>query len=285
MKQIYKEQLFQSRYIVSDIENSTENAFEVVFSFAALFNIRITTGEKLAQIEMIRFVSEQLGVDVPDSFYRNFPASVKSLSSDEMLFVQLYRYSKTHGLNLFEEGNSFFESFLDKTAFREKSAIQDYAIISEREAKIKIDNIVADLIQSPTALTDKQYDLVLEYVRDYDVDVSTCGSKDTAIRLLADSRNMKLISFLSMPDVIPLVEEINYRSYGADDIKRMNLRNPDKKFISEVLDKLLENNRCGIEKYCDKMLSWTSLLRQLGYRASDDLMYALVACCNCNEKC
>ena len=96
---------------------------------------------------------------------------------------------------------------------------------------------------------------------------------------------MNLIHFLSMQDLIPLVEEINYRSYGVDDIKRLNLRNPDKKFISEVLDKLLENSRCGIEKYCDKMIAWTSLLRQLGYRATDDLMYALVACCNCNEKC
>ncbi|MBQ1410052.1 MAG: hypothetical protein IIY94_02070 [Oscillospiraceae bacterium] len=285
MKQIYKEQLFQEKYIVSDIDQSTENAFEVVFSFAALFNIRITSGEKLAQIDMIRFVSEQLGVDVPESYYRGFPASVKSLSSDEMLFVQLYRYSKTHGLNLFEEGNSFFESFLDKTAFREQNKIQDYAIISERDARVKIDNVVADLLQSPTPLTDKQYDLVLEYVRDFDCDVSTCGCKDTAIRLLADSRNMNLIHFLSMQDLIPLVEEINYRSYGVDDIKRLNLRNPDKKFISEVLDKLLENSRCGIEKYCDKMIAWTSLLRQLGYRATDDLMYALVACCNCNEKC
>ena len=53
-------------------------------------------------------------------------------------------------------------------------------------------------------------------MRDYDVDVSTCGSKDTAIRLLADSRNMKLISFLSMPDVIPLVEEFFIYSKDTD---------------------------------------------------------------------
>ncbi|MBO4419563.1 MAG: hypothetical protein J5789_07055 [Oscillospiraceae bacterium] len=285
MKQIYKELLFEKNYLVSDGEGSTDNCFEVIFTFAALYNIRIVSGEKLAQKDMIPFIAEQLGIKVPETFYRGFPASVKTLSSDEMLFDQLYHYTKTYGLNLFEEtGHALLESFLDKTAFRDKIKIKEFTIISEKEAKTKIADVYGELLQSSRTLGDKQYNLVLEYLKDYDVEIKTCGSKSTAIRLLADSRNLNLTQFINMQDVIKLVEEINYRLYGSDDIKKLNMRNPDKKFITDVIDKLIEGSKCDIESYCERRAIWIDLLRQLSYRGTDDLLARFVACWDCQRR-
>jgi hypothetical protein len=288
MKQIYKELLFEKNYLVADVEPSRDDSFEVIFAFAALFNIRIVAGEKLAQLDMIAFAADQLGVKLPDSFFRGFPASVKTLSSDEMLFDQLYHYTKTYGLNLFEEtGHALLESFLDKTAFREKKQIREFTIISEKDAKAKIAEVYGDLLLSSKTLGDKQYNLVLEYLRDYDCEITTCGSKSTAIRLLSDSRNLKLTQFITMQDVIKLVEEINYRGYGNDDIKKLNLRTPDKKFICDVIDKLIEGSRCDIETYCERKAVWTNLLQQLRYQqtGNDDLLARFVACWDCPRKC
>ncbi len=285
MKQIYKELLFEKKIVVAEGEQGGDTSFEALFSFAALFNIRIVEGEQLASLDMIRFVAEQLGVNVPDTFYRGWPASVKTLSSDEMLFDQLYHYTKTYGLNLFEEtGHALLESFLDKCAFRDNAKIKEYRILPEREAKTKIADAYGDLLMSSTALGDKQYNLVLEYLRDFDCEISSCGSKSTAIRLLADSRNLKLTQFISMQDVVKLVEEINYRNYGSDDIKRLNFRNPDKKFICDVIDRLIEGSRCDIESYCERKATWASLLAQLRYQTNDDMFARFVACWDCPRK-
>lgn len=285
MKQIYKELLFEKNILVAEGEPNGDTSFEALFSFAALFNIRIVEGEKLANLDMIRFVADQLHVNVPDTFYRGWPASVKTLSSDEMLFDQLYHYTKTYGLNLFEEtGHALLESFLDKCAFRDNAKIKEFSVISEKEARTKIGDAYGDLLNSSRTLGDKQYNLVLEYLRDFDCEITSCGSKSTAIRLLADSRNLKLTKFISMQDVVKLVEEINYRNYGSDDIKRLNFRTPDKKFICDVIDTMIENSRCDIESYCERKAVWTSLLAQLRYQTNDDMLSRFVACWDCPRK-
>lgn len=285
MKQVYKELLFEKKILVSEGEQNSDTAFEALFSFAALFNIRIVEGEKLADLDMIRFVADQLGVNVPDSFYRGWPASVKTLSSDEMLFDQLYHYTKTYGLNLFEEtGHALMESFLDKCAFRDNAKIKEYTILPEREARAKIGDSYGDLLMNTGTLSDKQYNLLLEYLKDYNCEITSCGSKSTAVRLLADSRNLKLTQFLSMQDVVKLVEEINYRNYGNDDIKKLNFRTQDKKFVCDVIDKMIESSRCDIESYCERKSVWTSLLAQLRYQSNDDMFARFVACWDCPRK-
>ncbi len=279
MKQIYKEQLFEKGYLVSECEPDIENTFEVLFSLAALFNIRIVSGEKLAQKEMISFVSEQLGIRVPEPFYRGFPQSVRGLSSHELLFDQVYHYAQTYGFGLFEgAGHSLFETFLERTAFREKAKVRDYYIITEEEAREKIADITGNLLLSSRPLNDEQYALVLEYLKDFDCDIANCASKNTAIRLLADSRNLKLLPFISMSDVIKLVDEINYRSYGNENIKKLNLRNKDRKFITEVIDRLFDARRCDIETCSEKKAVWSGLLHHIHYQPRDELAERFAAC-------
>ena len=279
MKEIYKEHLFEKNYIVSEREPDTEQWFEVLFSLVALFNIRIMSGEKFAQKEMISFVSKQLGISVPEPFYRGFPETVKTLSPDELLFDQAYHYAKTYGLGLFDEaGHSVFEMFLERTAFREETETKEFHIIPEEEAEEKIADTVRDLLLSSRPLNDKQYALVLAYLEDYDGEIENCASKNTAIRLLADSRNMRFVPFLSMSDVIKLVDEINYRSYGNENIRKLNLRNRDRKFITAVINRLFEERACDMETCCEKKAVWCGLLHHIHYQPHDELSKRFTDC-------
>lgn len=279
MKQIYQELLFEQNCLVAESNANSENALEVLFSFASLYNIRIVHGEKLAQREMIPFISKQLGINVPEPFYKGFPDSVKKLSMDELLFDQFFHYTKTYGLNLFEEaGHSLFETFLERVAFREATKVKDYCIITEEEANAKIADIVGNLLLSSRPLNDVQYALVLEYLKDSDYDIAYCSSKNTIIRLLVDSRNLKLVRLISMSDVIKLVDEINYRCYGNENIKKLNLRNRDRKFVSAVIDNLFDMHKCDIETCCEKKAIWCGLLHHIHYQPRNESAKRFVDC-------
>ncbi len=279
MKQIYKKQLFRKNCLVSDAKTDADTSFEVIFSLTALFNIRIVSGEKMAQKKMIPFVSEQLGINVPEPFYRGFPDTVRELSADELLFDQLVHYIKTYGLNLFEEtGHSLFESCIERTAFDEKTTMRDFSIISEEEAVTRISEIVGNLLLGSRPLSDEQYSLVLEFLTDYDCDIEDCASKNTAIRLLLDSRKMELVRFIMMSDVIRLVDEMNYRIYENENIKKLNLKNQDRKFITQVIDRLFDERKCDIETCCEKKAIWNGLLHHIHYKPHDELSSGFVDC-------
>lgn len=279
MREIYKEQLFEKQYLVSEGETNPENVLEVLFSFASLFHIRIVSGANFAQKEMIPFISKQLGANVPKAFYRGFPETVKTLSSDALLFDQMFHYAKTYGLGLFEEaGSSLLEPFFERTAFKEKAKVREYRILTEEEARGMLADIVSNLLLSSRPLNDKQYALILEYLKDFDCNITACASKNTAILLMADSRSMKFLPFLAMSDVIKLVDEINYRSYGSENIKKLNLRNQDRKFITAVIDQLFDARKCDMEVCSEKKAVWSGLLHHIHYQPHDELSSRFVAC-------
>ncbi|MGX8715583.1 MAG: hypothetical protein ACSW8A_07500, partial [Lachnospiraceae bacterium] len=108
--------------------------FDILFSLAHLFNIRIVRGRKLVQRQMIRLAQVRLGIGVPEPFYRGFPASVRRLSKDQLIFDQLVHYAVTYGLGDFSAaGHSIFEEEFERTAFREDIDISDYEVITEEE--------------------------------------------------------------------------------------------------------------------------------------------------------
>ncbi len=285
MKTLYLDHLFEKHMLVATRDHARIHPSEVIFSLAALFNIRITDGGKLAQEEMIPYVSEKLGVHVPEPFYRGFPESVRTLSTEQLLVDQLLHYALTYGLGIFEgdAGHSLFESVLERTAFREQAEIRDFSIITEEKAEEKIAESVSDLLNSTRPLSDVQYALVLEYLRDHPGEVDHCASKQTAVRLLSDSRNMRLAKFLSLSDVIRLVEEIHYRSYGNEQIRDLNLRNQDRKFITKVINQLIDAHRCDLETCFEKKAVWCGLLHHLHYTPHSELSAHFVECMRGNE--
>lgn len=279
MKRIYQESLFEKNILVSVRKHAPDHPVEVIAALAALFGIRVTGGSLLAQKSMIPFVSAQLGIHVPEPFYKGFPNSVRDISEGMLLADQLLHYFQTYGMGLFDEpGHSLFEPVIEKAAFREETAIRDFTIVTEDEAEERIEAIAGDLLMSTRPLSERQYALVREYMKDSGGAIEKCASKNTAVRLLADTRNLSLTRFLNLSDVIRLVDEINYRSYRNPDIRKLNLRNQDRKFITRVIDRLMETDRFDLEECCEKKALWCGLLHHLHYQPHGERAERFTAC-------
>ena len=276
MKRLYKDYLFQKHILVSEASDE-KNAFEVVFSLANLFGIRIVSGEKLAETAMISYVSEQLGERVPEPFYRGFPESVRALTEEQLLFDQMLHYFRTYWMGDFSEaGHSIFEEQFERTAFKENIRIKEFSILSEADADKKLEQIVSDLLAGTRPLSELQYNLICNYIVDYNYLPSKIASKNTAVRLLLDLRNINIAQHLKLSDVIKIVDELNYRSYGNTNVKKLNLKNQDRIFISSIIDLLAEPGKCDIENCCEKKQVWNGLLHHIHYRAKTEQAKAFV---------
>ena len=271
MKEIFRSYLFDKHYLVSEGGAPAGNAFEVMFSLAHLFGIRITAGRDLLDRKMITFAGQQLGIDVPKPFYRGFPESVRALSSDELLFDQLAHYTVTYGFGHFDQaGHSLFEADFERAAFKEDAQIRDFAVITEAEAVSRLEQITADLLNSSRPLNAQQYALVLDGLKTYGFKIRAVASRQTAVRLLLDTRDLHFADFLTLPDVIRLVDELNWRAYRSEDIRKLNLKNKDRKFISSLLDTLLAREHIDIVSCYEKKALWNGLLHHLHYQAKTD---------------
>ncbi|MCR4690630.1 MAG: hypothetical protein K5739_04745, partial [Lachnospiraceae bacterium] len=277
MKTLFKNYLFEKHLLVSEGNTSEENIFQVLFALANFFNIRICSGEKLVQKDMIEFVSGQLGENVPAPFYKGFPDSVRTLTSEQQLFDQLLHYVTTYGFGNFSEaGHSLFEENFERIAFRENADIKDFSIITEEEAVERLAEMVGNLLAGTRPLSDEQYGMVKEFICEYDYEVGNIASKNTCIRLLIDTGDMSLAGFLQMSDVIKLVDELNFSVYGNKDIKKLNLKNQDRKFITAVINRLFRNGALDIRTCYEKKSAWSGLLHHIHYNAKTEEAKAFV---------
>ena len=278
MKNIYNNYLFQKHILVSEGSISSEDVFPTLFSMASLFNVKIISGEKLAQPSMIRTLAANIGQNVPEPFYRGFPQSVRELSSNQRLFDQFVHYVKTYGFNMFDEaGHSVLEKSLTRLAFKENTELKEFTIVSEIEAVNILGEIVEDLLKSTRPINDDQYALVLTFIHDFDYKITNCASKNTAIKLLLDTRNIEYAAFINMSDVIRLVDELNYKEYNNDNVKKLNLRNQDRKFITAVINELFSSDKCDLKTCFEKKSIWVGLLHHIHYKPFDDVSSQFVS--------
>ena len=269
MKNIYKNYLFEKHILVSEGDaGKTENQFETLFALANLFNIRIVSGEKLVREDMIKYASERLGENVPEPFYRGFPASVRELSPDQLFFDQMVHYTITYGFGDFSEaGHSLFEKNFERLAFKEGAEIKDFSVVTEDEAVSKLSEMVDNLLTGTRPLSDEQYELVKSFITEYNYTVSDIASKNTAVKLLMDIRDVRLAQYLSLSDVIRFVDELNYAEYNNKNIYKLNLKNKDRKFITTMIDSFFESGRCDIRTCFEKKKAWNGLLHHIHYQA------------------
>ena len=280
MKKIYKDYLFEKNYLVSEESTNTDkNQFETLFALANLFNIRIVRGEKLVCSDMIKYVEERLGKNVPEPFYRGFPQSVRELSADKLLFDQLVNYFITYGLGDFSGGrHSIFEENFERTAFKEDAAIKEFSVICTEEAVSILNEMAAHLLAGTRPLSDEQFELVKSFIADYNINISYIGSKNTCIKLLRETRDMRYADFISLSDVIKLVDELNYCEYKNENIYKLNFKNRDRKFITSVIDRQFEAGRLDIRTCFEKKKTWNGLLHHIHYKAKNsDGQYFLEA--------
>lgn len=272
MKDVYKKYLFAKHIFVSEKSAGEEkNQLAVLFSLANLFNIKIVKGRKLVREEMIRFASECLGENVPEPFYKGFPQSVLKLTKEKLLLDQLIHYVTTYGFGNFSEaGHSLFEEIFERAAFNENSDIREFSVVTEEEAAEILGEMVNNLLAGTRPLSEEQYTLVREAISDYDISVRNVASKNTCVKLMIDMRDLRFTDFLVMSDVIKLVDEMNYGLYGNTDIKKLNLRNQDRRFITAVIDKLFTEGKCDIRNCFEKKRIWNGLLHHIHYKAKSE---------------
>ena len=70
-----------------------------------------------------------------------------------------------------------------------------------------------------------------------------------------------------LSDVIRLVDEINYREYANTNLKKLNLKNQTRKFITQVINRMFETGRVDIRSCFEKKKLWNGLLHHIHYKA------------------
>lgn len=271
MHEIYKDYLFEKHILVSNGNLEDKNAFEVLFALAHFFGVKIIKGGKLANYEMIGDLSKRFGENVPEPFYKGFPGSVRELTTEELLFDQLLHYSVTYGLGDFEEpGHSVFEKDFERIAFREATEVKEFVVQTEEEAEETVQTIVNDLLAGSRPLSERQYALALAYILDHDEVVPDIVSKNTLVRLLIDTKRLSLADKMNLSDVMKVVDELNYRNYNNSNPKKLNLKNQDRKFLTEILDRMFQGDRCDIRTCYEKKQLWNGFLHHLHYQPENE---------------
>lgn len=268
MKEIYKDYLFEKHILVCEQPQEEEAVFETLFALAHFYGIKITRGEKLVRRAMIDELSERFGRNIPEPFYKGFPQSVRTLSTEELLFDQLLHYFYTYGCGEFDEaGHSIFEKDFERAAFRENVKVQEFTIQTEDEAKDTIQTIVENLLAGSRPLSERQYALVLAFVLEHDVCIpKNVVSKNTLVRLLIDTRKLSLADALNLSDLMKVVDELNYQKYNNCNPKKLNLKNQDRKFLTAVFDRMFQSGKCDIRTCYEKKQLWNGFLHHIHYQ-------------------
>lgn len=270
MENLYKKQLFSKFILVNDLKEPIQNNFEALFSLANILNIKIVEGQELASLDVFKFASEMLGEDVPQPFYKGFPESVRALTPDQLLFDQLVHYQMTYGFGNFSEaGHSLFEEQFEKIAFKEKTKVKEFRIVNTDEAKTILEEIVDNLLLSSRPLSLENMKFVETYISEFNYQIKECNSKDTLIKLLVHLKNIEISKFLSLSDFLKVVELLNYENYNGQRINKLNLNNQDRKFLTKVLDKLLENKFRTKDCY-ERQNAWCGVLHHIHYKPKNE---------------
>ena len=267
MNQVLKDYLFNKRVFVSDENIPMDNPFHTVFALANIFGIKITEGFFFAQVAMIEQASRLLGRYVHPAFYTGFPNTVRKLSKDELLFDQLVHYSVTYGLGNFENpGHSLMEEDFERLAFREQVELKEFKIIQEAEALKTLEDSVASILKSTRPISEMQYQVVLTFIKEYGYQPAQCPCSVTVIRLLLDTNDFAYAKFLRLSDVVRFVDELNYRKYNNKNVKKLNLKNADRKIIAKLIDILVDAENANVRDCFEKKAIWSGLLHHIHYQ-------------------
>ena len=266
MNTIFTNYLFGKHCFVS-CHGNKDASFETLFSLANLFNIRIVSGQALAEPEMIHTAEVCIGRHVPEPFYRGFPQSVRGLAREALLFDQLAHYYRSYVCGDFSQaGHSLFEDSFQRLAFRESEEMKDFSILTEAEAMEQLTLSVNDLLAGTRPLSEAQYQLVLAFVQEYQYQIPGCASKDTAVQLLLDTRDPAFAAFLQLSDVIRILDHLCYEAYGNENLRKLNLRDQDRKFLTRILNTIFEEGQCNVIDCFEKKKLWAGLLHHIHYQ-------------------
>lgn len=270
MKLTFVDYLFNHHFLVNLPDTVTENQAEIRLALGNIFNIRIKSGAELLQPYMIREAEKIIGTSVPRAFYLGFPESVRKLSRVELFVDQILHYFNTYGQGNFDEpGHSLLEEEIERKVFNEETPVRDFEVITEAEAIEKLKGYTEDLLSGTRPLSDEQYMLVLEFIKEYSYTPENCASKNTAMRLLIDTCDPEFAKFLILSDVPKLADELNYRRNEIKNPRKLNLKNKDRKLLTAVIDRLIMTDKIDTRTCYEKKALWSGLLHHIHYKTTD----------------
>lgn len=282
MKDIFKEYLFQKHILVNDSpvfyassKDQRTADFATITALAKLFSIRITDGADKVHESMIDTAAKYLGEYVPDPFYRGFPESVRELTSEQLLYDQLLHYTQTYGMGWFQEaGHSVVEEVYERIGFNENTEPRDFKAVDEKEAEETVKILVKEFLSGNRPLNFDQFEVIKAAYMEFSAEIipEKIPCKDTVVKLLYESRDISLCRFLRLSDTIKLLQHIQFSKYRSENLKKLNLKNQDRKFLTMVIDWFEEADMKYNVCYCDyteafaKRRIWCGLFHHIHYR-------------------
>ncbi|MBP3436808.1 MAG: hypothetical protein J6K61_02740 [Clostridia bacterium] len=269
MEYILKKHLFEKHFFVWEEEDIAENQAEVIAFLAERFNIALTAGIDKVSLSFVRLAADALGkTDIAEPFYKGFPKSVLALSKKALLLDQFLHYCQTYGLGLIEEtGHSLLEEEIYRGLFKEETPVRYFSVISEKEAEEKLIELAKALLKGSRPLSNDQYFFVALVLKNYPFTVEKVGSKNTAARLLLDTRDIRRFGhFIWLSDVVKVLERMLFQYGTGQTLTDMRLRASDRKWLTKLLDYLFENARGNTRECFEKKAVWNGLLHLLHYK-------------------
>lgn len=282
MKDNLKAFLFSKHILVG---RKADHPIPVLYTLLNKLNIKVTAGYELACDDLVKYAAQQLGEYIPEPFYRGFPQTVRELTPEARLLDQLVHYTKTYGFGRFEEvGHSVFEDAIKRSEFSEEEPPKEFRILSETDAVEELKGFCDSLCMSTRPLNLEMLAMLVETYNEYGWIPVNVASKSTAVALLYHTKNMGLVKFIDITDVIKLVDYINWTVYGKTRLNKLNLKNQDRKLITKVLDTIFDTQRIRYEQgqtCCEKRDTWKGLLHHIHYAPKNAQAEAYIpALCN-----
>ena len=203
LKELYRKYLFAHNYLVGEETENYKDAMYYNYALASMFGIKVTAGIFNVNKQCIEDASIFIGKNMPEAFYKGFPQSVLKLTPIELLVDQLISYLDTYGLDNWDAAqHSRFEENLERVAFHERTEIKKFECVTEESAVQLLADYVEDLLQATRPLNKDMYLFVTSYIADYNYKVKNIRSKNTAIKLLIDTRDTQYAKFIGLNDVL-----------------------------------------------------------------------------------
>lgn len=281
MKETFKKYLFDKNILVNDGAEEKDGELKSLLCTAlmAKYGYNVVSGAELMSKTVFNYVAEQIDFEPTEPFYRGFPESVKKLCPEERLFDQLWSYYKTYGFNDFsEEQHSVCESPVERIALLKSFTTKNVKILNEKDAEKELESLLQGLCDQTRPMSEYQFSMLVEAIREYDMFTFKFASANTAIKVLLETRNLRYAEKSYAPFELShfpkIVEELNYKVYHNKNIKKLNLKNQDRKFLIDVLKILITNsydNFGFISEYqwatcAEKRAIWKGILYHLHYK-------------------
>ena len=267
MKELFRDFLFNKNILVADREcEDKELSSLLCTALMSKYGYNVVKGNSYMSKNLFTYVASKIDNDPVEPFYRGFPESVEKLCPEEFLFDQLFSYYKSYGLGDFsEEQHSVLEEPVKRIALLKSFTVKNMVILDEEAALEKLTDCIKDICKGSRPLNESQCQVVLEFIKEYKI-FPKIKSSNTSIRLLIDTRCVYISDNLNLNEFPKLVEELNYRVYSNKDVKKLNLKNQDRKFLKNILNRMLSVATTQDVIQCiEKRRVWKGILHHLHY--------------------